>query len=348
MVHKKGRKVGFIKKDGKQFAVPPKEKKELERRGKTDDPNRNLTKGEILVKDERERAKRLKVRGLVESEGKEETETRTDLPANKQEGVTKEAGFFSREGQEERVGNVLGSPEGQIAGVIGAGVLAGKGKGVKAGAGFAKKGIDLTTREISRLNFLVKGEGKITSKLAETINRDRQVGKIGARFKISERTAEIVYDQLKGNTGTQILNLMRKNKGKIIGGGIVGGLLIGRDILQINSMMVWLASDNIISGASIFARDKVGDVRFNGADPTEAVEELENTKEDIKFATSTINESSRKNPFLYPYRRLLQTNINVSTRSINRAIDIIAEIESPELSPEEATGELERIEGETE
>jgi hypothetical protein len=88
-------------------------------------------------------------------------------------------------------------------------------------------------------------------------------------------------------------------------------------VTGIQSMMTWLASDNILTGASMFSRDVANNVRFGNITPEQASEGLDEAQRDVNYAKRFIKTSATINPLLWPFYKLLATNAEATQRSID-------------------------------
>lgn len=75
-----------------------------------------------------------------------------------------------------------------------------------------------------------------------------------------------------------------------------------------SGIMTWLASDNFLSGISIYTRDIRNAVKFEGLDPDIALEKIDEGIERAEMARKFINTQTTVNPLLWPFRNLINAN----------------------------------------
>jgi hypothetical protein len=102
-----------------------------------------------------------------------------------------------------------------------------------------------------------------------------------------------------------------------------GFVKIGAGIAGTDAIMAWLASDNIMSGISIHMRDLQFAVKNGAVSKEEALEEIQAQQEWKDYAEGFVKISSKVNPVLWPFGKLLlinakktQLDIDLQTQNI--------------------------------
>lgn len=83
-----------------------------------------------------------------------------------------------------------------------------------------------------------------------------------------------------------------------------------------SGIMTWLASDNIMSGASIFARDVAGAVDRGDVPRIKGLELIEEQQELVDTARSFVNVATMVNPLMWPFRNIVMTNAEGAQNAI--------------------------------
>jgi len=109
------------------------------------------------------------------------------------------------------------------------------------------------------------------------------------------------------------------------------GVGAGTATAGVGGIMTWLASDNIMSGAAIFA-NKVADlVTFSGLDRSTALALIDEEQEFVDTARSFVNTATMINPVMWPFRNIVITNADVAQNGIDLARNSISgTLETPE------------------
>jgi hypothetical protein len=122
-------------------------------------------------------------------------------------------------------------------------------------------------------------------------------------FSMSGRAAVTKGLQKAGVAGTKKLLLKR-------------GVQIGAAVVSADILMSWLASDNIISGSAIYARD-VGNLVEEGAMTAEEgltyLDEIEGLQ---NLARGKVQVSGKYNPLMRPYAKQLMANAELGNKAI--------------------------------
>ena len=84
-----------------------------------------------------------------------------------------------------------------------------------------------------------------------------------------------------------------------------------------SGIMTWLASDNLLSGISIYIRDIRNAVKFEGMDPEEAIQKIDEGMQRAELARTFIDTQTSLNPGLWPFRNLINANIDSAMISLN-------------------------------
>lgn len=100
--------------------------------------------------------------------------------------------------------------------------------------------------------------------------------------------------KLTSSSPKVIRTLLKKNVGKLAAA---------------DGLMAWMASDNIMSGASIFSRDLAESVRFGSVDSEYALELLDESDEIIGASKSFLQISTMVNPALWLFGKQIMANV---------------------------------------
>jgi hypothetical protein len=102
-----------------------------------------------------------------------------------------------------------------------------------------------------------------------------------------------------------------------------GFIKIGAGIAGTDAIMAWLASDNIMSGISIHMRDLQFAVKNGAVSKEDALAEIQSQQEWKDYAEGFVKISSKVNPILWPFGKLLlinakktQIDIDLQTQNI--------------------------------
>lgn len=97
-----------------------------------------------------------------------------------------------------------------------------------------------------------------------------------------------------------------------------------------SGIMTWLASDNLLSSMNIFTRDLRNAVTFGQINPQEALDKMDESQEFINVATKFINVNTMVNPLLWPFRKLIMTNVEAAQFVIDTNRELIVGAQQPE------------------
>ena len=95
------------------------------------------------------------------------------------------------------------------------------------------------------------------------------------------------------------------------GGGIIAGITTGKVVSAIagfDGIMVWMASDNILSGTAFTLRKLREAIKVGAVSAREARKELERVQEWITRATAFVKDSATINPIILPFKNILLLN----------------------------------------
>lgn len=123
-------------------------------------------------------------------------------------------------------------------------------------------------------------------------------------FTMSGRAAASKGLQKLGLAGTKNLLLKR-------------GFVIGGSVISANVLMAWFASDNILSGSSIYARDVGGLVEEGTMTAEEGLAYLDQVESWQNLAKGNVQVAGKYNPLMRPYAEELAANGELGTAAIN-------------------------------
>lgn len=94
------------------------------------------------------------------------------------------------------------------------------------------------------------------------------------------------------------------------------GIAVGAGIAGTDGIMAWLASDNILTGANMYANNLGDAVTFGQMSPQEALVQIQELKETANNASNFVKLSSRVNPALWLFGKPLMINAAQSKQAI--------------------------------
>lgn len=192
-----------------------------------------------------------------------------------------------------------------VTGGIAAGAFGGGAAAAGAGTGAAKVAASTAGRGVITQTLMAGGKRAVAQR---AISATPALSKVGKLFEVSKVTA--AQNALKGLGLNQVKSILTPKK------LIVGA--IGTD-----AMMAWLASDNIMSGVSIHARDLGYNVRQGIITKEEALSQLDDLQAWKNRAERFVKISSKLNPILMPFGRIMMTNAHKSQADLDLQKQII-------------------------
>lgn len=94
-------------------------------------------------------------------------------------------------------------------------------------------------------------------------------------------------------------------------------------IAGVNGMMVWLASDNVLSGAAFTLRKIRDSIKFNIITREETGNMINKVQNWIEGAAKLVEISATANPLLLPFREILLTNIEKAKADFDLEVGLI-------------------------
>ena len=126
-----------------------------------------------------------------------------------------------------------------------------------------------------------------------------------------------------------------------IGGATTLASVLGSKLVKsagavagVDGMMVWLASDNVLTGAGFTLRKLRDSIKLNVIQRTEAEQIISDVMGWLNGARTLVEISSSINPFLLPFRDILLVNIDKSFRDVELETGLINDA----LDKQEAEG----------
>jgi len=253
-------------------------------------------------------------------------EERESMPKSKERGV------ISR-GREKAMENHPALTRGletsaKVLGVALVGLLTyGVGTGA-IGAGAGGAGAVATTRAAAQAAInkgATSGAARATLKL--TTGQTKNISRVAQLFgKSEEAITKAVTNKLLGKSVAQIATKISA-KNLAIKAGKYGALVAGADVLT-----DWYALDNVMSGQRFYLKDIRDGVADGTINNEQAMEIIEQSKQMRDMARKKVNISTRLNPILWPFRKLM-----ISGGTADEAASSLIEQEIRDL----ASGEIE-------
>jgi|ETNvirnome_2_300_1030623.scaffolds.fasta_scaffold04070_2 hypothetical protein len=135
------------------------------------------------------------------------------------------------------------------------------------------------------------------------------------KFGINDDLALKLWNKLERTPIEAIKEFTFSRKGAIIG---TGGFYLGLRAMGTNSQMMWLASDNVLTGGAMYVKNLKWAVK-DGMPIEKAQELFEETQETVNWTRSFISSNANKNPETMPYVKLLERN----AEQVQRSLDLI-------------------------
>lgn len=233
------------------------------------------------------------------------------------------------------VGGPIGAAGGAVLGGI-AGATSETERGAAAGGVLAGVGTGLLSK-LGNLGKLGGATNKIDdlANIPQATQMSRSIQNTGRAFNLDpEKVLSMVNaKRLQIAVGNIAKGKHFPIKGVLIGVGVAAG--VGLKFAETNTLMTWLASDNIIqtqagNGRTMFFGAKSGDIEVN-----QAIAGIEEAIGEIETAAEWVELDTIYNPFLWGYGNRLQSNptgqitgLNVMLEQLNSLSDVNREREA--------------------
>ena len=93
-----------------------------------------------------------------------------------------------------------------------------------------------------------------------------------------------------------------------------------------SSLMQWLASDNYVSTLGMYSNKMYDAVKWDGMDSTEAIDQLNNKMQEMEDVKKFTEINTLANPFLIPFRKLVQGQMAAAEESFMLDIQRIEQL----------------------
>lgn len=151
------------------------------------------------------------------------------------------------------------------------------------------------------------------------IRRTVDVAKARARFGLTQEQAAGLARELGRRRVSEVADVLTKSGNFLLSKkGLVTLSAVGT-VTGLQYGVAWLASDNVISGASIQARDIANDLRFGNTTPEEATANLDQLQERINKGKFWVKAAIATSPLLIGTLNLWLANANGAQNSIDIA-----------------------------
>ena len=170
-------------------------------------------------------------------------------------------------------------------------------------------GADIAT--VGAASAVIKA-ARAAMKAVKAARAERSIQKLATIFNKDPEKIEwmVKRAELKGGVDAIVKSTSVK---KIAAGVAIGGLLVGKQITETDTMLQWYALDNVIGQQSIYVRDLVNNAKFGQTTPEEALKEAKESMGTRDIAIQKIIKSNTINPTLWAQRKLILAGVNQDT-----------------------------------